>query len=73
MKILDTIGTGWKIKETLKEHKMSQSELARKMGLTYLAVHKWTIGRTVPTIDNLIYLSEIFDKPIDNLIVTKTI
>lgn len=73
MKVLDIRGTGWQIKSLLAERNMTQSDLARKLGLTPMAVHKWITGKTVPTVDNLVCLSEIFDLGIDDIIATKII
>ena len=73
MKVIDLFGTGRQIKNLLTERNMTQSDLARKLGLTPMAVHKWIVGKSVPTVDNLVCLSEIFDLEIDHIIVTTII
>lgn len=48
--------------------KLSQEELANKLGLSRQSVTKWENGQAFPDITNLIRLSEIFKVSIDRLV-----
>ncbi len=43
-----------------KQNKLSQDELAEKLGVSRQSVSLWETGQTQPTIDNIIALSKIF-------------
>jgi len=51
-----------------KEHKLSQEEVAEKLGVSRQAVAKWESGIAYPDLDNLICLSELFCVTIDYLV-----
>lgn len=59
---------GNKIYELRTKSKMSQSELATKLGVTNKAVSKWETGKTKPVTDTLKKLSVIFNIPVDELL-----
>ncbi|WP_073587945.1 DUF5680 domain-containing protein [Anaerocolumna xylanovorans] len=48
--------------------RLSQEELAEQIGISRQAVAKWESGRTLPDINNLIQLSNIFRISIDRLV-----
>ena len=48
------------IRSLRKENKLSQDELAEKLGVSRQSVSLWETGQTQPTIDNIIALSKIF-------------
>lgn len=48
---------GEKIKSKRKENKLSQEELANKLGITRQAISKWETEKATPTMTNLRELS----------------
>lgn len=50
------------------EHRLSQGDLAEKMGVSRQSVSKWETGNSVPDIDKLVALSELFDVSLDTLV-----
>jgi len=49
------------IKENRKMKNLSQEELAKKMHISRQSISKWETGKSLPTTDQIILLSEIFD------------
>ena len=60
-----TLGT--KILELRKENKMTQEELAFKLGVTSQAVSKWENDSCYPDIDILINIADLFGCTLDEL------
>lgn len=58
---------GKKIKYYRKNKKISQEKLAEKIGISRQAVSKWESDKSVPSTDNLIYISEILDVTVEEL------
>ncbi len=54
-----------KIKELRKKNKMSQKELGKHLGITDRAVSKWESGLSKPSGQNLIFLSKLFNAPVE--------
>lgn len=50
------------------EHGWTQEELAEMLGVSRSTIAKWESGRGIPTIGNIIALSEIFGVTIDSLL-----
>lgn len=51
-----------------KLHRMSQEDVAEKIGVSRQAVAKWETGSTKPDIDNCIALAALYGVSMDNLI-----
>lgn len=51
-----------------KLHRMSQEEVAEKIGVSRQAVAKWESGATTPDIANCIALAALYGVSVDNLI-----
>ena len=66
--MLDLIGIGNKISSRRKELSMTQDELATKLFVTHQAVSKWENGKSIPTIDVLVELTNVLDISIDYLL-----
>ncbi len=63
--------TGEKIKKYRKEQKMTQEYLAEKMNITRQAVSKWESNASLPNMENLIELSNIFGITLSELTDTR--
>lgn len=59
------------LKELRKEKKLTQQELADKVGTNRFNITKWETGRTEPTLDNIIKLAEFLNVSVDKLLGVK--
>lgn len=59
-----------RIKYLRDRYGMTQSELAKKLGVSRNAVNLWEMSISSPSIANLIEMSKIFDVNVDYLIST---
>ena len=59
---------GEKITLLRNEHKLSQSDLAEKLNVSRQSISKWETGASVPELDKLILLSDLFRISLDELI-----
>jgi len=63
--------TGQNIIVLRKQCGISVKQLQALMGFsTPQAIYKWQHGESLPTVDNLVALSAIFNVPIDSILVT---
>lgn len=58
--------------ELRKSRKLSQEQLAEKLGVSRQAVSKWERGEASPDTDNLIALAEVYDVSIDEILTGKS-
>ena len=65
---MNQIDTGKFIASCRKEKGLTQAQLAEKLNITDRAVSKWETGKSLPTTDQIILLSEIFDCSLDTLL-----
>lgn len=65
--MLDTQKIGKRISELRKKHNMTQMELADEMEVSYQAVSNWERGNSMPDIEKLPDLAQIFHISIDEL------
>ena len=56
------------IKQIRKDNKLTQKDLADKLGVTYQAVSKWENGKNVPDISILKEMSKMFNIDIDEIL-----
>lgn len=67
---IDMMGTGKRIAELRKEAGMSVKDLQDIFGFTSPnAIYKWQHGAAMPTVDNLVILSAIFNVAIEDILV----
>ena len=59
---------GEKIQQLRKQNQLSQEELGQQLFVSRQTVSLWENNQTVPTIDNLIRLKEIFGISIDSIL-----
>jgi transcriptional regulator with XRE-family HTH domain len=61
-----------RLQEMLKQQRLqnhyTQAQLAQKLFVSTQAVSKWERGQTVPTIDNLLALSDLYNLSLDELV-----
>ena len=74
MPIIDVKATGNNIRNIIKSKGIKISDVQARCGFnTPQAIFKWMRGDAVPTIDNLIILADMFDVPIDKIIIVTRI
>ena len=62
--------TGNNIRRLRKEKKITVKELSNYLGFNEgQAIYKWQQGQSIPSVDNLIVLSELFHVPIDQILI----
>lgn len=72
MKIVDRRMTGRKINNLMLEKGISVLRLQDMMELeSAQSIYKWLAGETLPTVDKLVKLSQIFGCTIDEIVVQK--
>ena len=59
---------GEQILNLRNEHHLSQADLAEKIGVSRQSISKWETGASIPDLDKLIILSDIFSVSIDILV-----
>lgn len=64
---------GNKIYELRRNNKLSQSELAKRVGLTNKAVSKWEMGQTKPPLDIIAKLALIFNVKVEDLLLDESV
>lgn len=72
MKVVDRRMTGRKINNLMLEKGISVLRLQDMMELeSAQSIYKWLAGETLPTVDKLVKLSQIFGCTIDEIVVQK--
>lgn len=64
----DYMEIGKKITDLRKNNKLSQEDLAEKLGVTKQTISKWELGQTYPSINQAKELSKIFNISLDELV-----
>lgn len=69
---IDMKATGERIKQLRKENGLSVKKLSEMFGFEYpQTIYKWEWGESLPTVDNLLFLSQIFNVEIKDILETK--
>ena len=72
--IIDMYATGQNIVRLRESAGLSVNDLQEKLKLaTSQAIYRWQRGETIPSIDNLIVLADIFGVTVDEIIVRRYI
>ena len=66
--MLDNEGIGNNIKRLRFKNNLSQEELASKLYLSRQAISLWEQGKGFPSIDNVVFLSKLFNISIEKLL-----
>lgn len=69
MTTIDMIATGKRIKDMRQKHEMTIKQVQDACGISAAAVCKWQNGQTMPTLDNLLILSDLWNVKLDDLVV----
>ncbi|WP_252893789.1 helix-turn-helix domain-containing protein [Lentilactobacillus senioris] len=56
------------LKQARRERKLSQNDVATILHISRQSISKWENGRAYPDMDNLILLSDLYQKSIDELV-----
>ncbi|MFG1199797.1 helix-turn-helix domain-containing protein [Pediococcus acidilactici] len=56
-----------KIKHLRQSNKMSQSDLAKSLHVSYQAISNWERNKSYPDKENIIMISNLFNIPLDEL------
>ena len=63
--------TGLNLKALMKSKNLTVKDLQKVFGFANpQAIYNWLSGKTLPTVDNLLVLSFVFDTTIDDFVVT---
>lgn len=62
-----------KIISLRSSHKLSQGDLAEKLGVSRQSVSKWETGASIPELDKLIMISNLFQVSLDELVKSESI
>lgn len=69
--VVNLCETGAKIKFLMKQSGISARQLQAIMNFPYIqTIYNWTRGINLPTVDNLIVLSKLFEVSINDILVT---
>ena len=70
---MDLTATGEKIKTLMKLRGLSPRKLQIILNFPYVqTIYNWFSGKNMPSIDNLMVLSDLLEVPINELLVTNT-
>lgn len=70
---IDIVTTGANIKHLRQNAGLSVKQLTEMIGISSIqAVYRWERGEALPSIDNLMILSTIFNTPLDEIIVRRS-
>lgn len=56
------------LKELRKEKKLTQKELAAKIGIKQNSYSDWETGKNEPNLENIVKLAQLLDTTTDNLL-----
>jgi len=66
--VLDYKKIGSRILQLRKHANMTQVELSEMLGISHQAISKWENGESLPDIEQLIGLSKLFNRPIEQIL-----
>lgn len=73
MIVLDIEQTGKNIKALRESHNIKISKLSEMIGVAKAPIYRWEDGSHVPTVDHLVFLSELYGVPIDAIVARKEV
>ncbi len=57
-----------RLKEILKEKRLTQLSVSRAMKLSKVTINQWAKGKTMPSVESLIRLCEILEVGLEELV-----
>ena len=63
--------TGERIQELRLERGLTVRQVADALGIVRASYYKWVWGTSLPTVDNLVMLADIFGVKVDDIIVAE--
>ena len=70
--VIDLQATGKQIKSLMSARKITVRDLQGLFGFEYpQAIYSWLNGRNLPTVDNLLILSELFGVTMDEIVIKR--
>lgn len=67
--VIDTLGTGKRIKELRLKNHLKVADIRDYLGLeSEQAIYKWQRGDCLPTLDNLIALAKMYKTTLDDIV-----
>ena len=74
MPVINMEKTGEKIKTMIHDSGMTVKDVQGVFGFaSAYPVYKWQNGKSLPAIENLVVLAEVFGTTVDELLVTETV
>lgn len=72
MPTIDMIATGMNIRRLRNVNGLTNADLQRAFGFqTPQAIYKWYRGDSLPTVDNLVILADLFGVKVDEILVVR--
>ena len=68
---IDVTRTGRNLRHLREERGFTVSDVCDELGITERAWYKWQQGVSMPNLDNLVILSNMFQVPMDGIIVLR--
>ena len=74
MIVVDAEATGQRIRTLMVERNITVSDIQKRLNLSVsYGVYKWLYGMSLPKIDHLVVLADMFGVTMDDIVVTKRI
>ena len=74
MPVIDVAASCRNLKELCDERGYSAKKLQKLLGLeSCQACYKWFSGKNLPSLDNLVLISRLLDKSLEEILVTKDV
>lgn len=70
--MIDPLKVGSKIATYRKQLSLTQDDLANRLNVTRQALSKWETGLSLPSIEGIVELSNLFNLPVEELLCLKT-
>lgn len=68
--VIDMKATGIRLRRIMEQKKITAKCIQQYLGLSCVqSIYRWLSGRSMPTIDHLYALSELFRMPLDDIVV----
>jgi transcriptional regulator with XRE-family HTH domain len=69
LRAIDAKKTGERIRTLRKEKGIKVEDLCVALGVSEQSIYKWQRGACIPTVDHIMILGEIYDVPIEQIVI----